>query len=176
MTEQPQIIRKGTILYHGSLLGTPEDFEHGIEPSGDDVTAAASGAWVSPAFHEAEDYGRGNTMHFVANRDLIMHPAPSEDSELGKIRKANQLVNEERNNGEPLDEEDIKEYGYEGVDRSKAADISGILEDQGYHGHWDPFMGAHEMVVYNPDHLTFVGHTDSSRKFHPALGAQWSGN
>jgi hypothetical protein len=171
-----RVIRKGTILYHGTHpQAIPSIAKHGLEESGDGVIAGASGAWLSPSFNDVEgDWSKGAVAHFVVNKDLIIHPQFSDDSELGQIRRANQLVNEEYQDG-PLDEDEIKDYGYEGVDRDKADNVSDILAEKGYHGHWDPFHTDHELAVYNSDNLTFTGHTDSERKFHPALGAQWTG-
>lgn len=166
MANNPYVVRKGTILYHGTHEDNiPGIKESGMYASGPDVTAGTSGVWVSPSFHEAEEYSGGNVAHLIAKQDLLIHAQPS--GELEHMRRANQLTNEEHEEGRQLDPDELEERGYEDVDRNKAADVSEILEKQGYHGHWDPFMAAHEMAVYNPEHLEFVGHTSPDRKFHP---------
>lgn len=170
MADKPYVVRKGTILYHGTHDSHLDDIlEDGVYPSGDHVTAAASGVWVSPSFEDANYYSTGPVVHLEATKDLLIHPQPA--GHLEKIRRANQLVNEESDEGRSLTPDEIKDYGYEGVDRSHADDVSDVIEKTGYEGHWDPFNGSHEMAIYNPEHLKPVGHTDEDMKFHPLNSA-----
>jgi hypothetical protein len=166
MANKPYVVRKGTILYHGTHDEHLDDIlGDGVEPSGDRVTAGASGVWVSPSFHDAEYYSTGPVVHLEATKDLLIHPTPSDN--LAKIRRAKQLVNEEGDEGRTLTPDELKDYGYEGLDRSHADDVSHVIGQTGYEGHWDPFNGAHEMAIYNPEHLKPVGHTDGDMRFHP---------
>ncbi|CAB5219234.1 hypothetical protein UFOVP221_43 [uncultured Caudovirales phage] len=177
-TPNHTIIRKGTILYHGTDKRAIKGIKQGgLDVSSDQLPPGASGAWVTPSFNVAREYG-GDVAHFTAKQDLIIHHQPEDSSELGQMRNANRLVNEENDEGRHLDPDEMKDYGYEGADRSKAADISSVLEKQGFHGHWDPWQNNHEMAIYNPEHLEFSGWSRASKKglkFHPALGRQWQG-
>jgi hypothetical protein len=149
--------------FHGTYKHNLKSIgEEGLGPSDDSVTAGASGVYLAKTRESAQDWG-DHIVHVEVPDNLKIHPDITLHPDLELTRRRNQYSNEL---GE-LDKEDLKDY-YEPEERdeTKAADVSQVLESQGYHGHYDSMVNHGDMVVYQPEKLKVLGVTTNTGKFH----------
>lgn len=158
----------GTYDYNLASIG-----KEGLGPSSDTVTAGASGVYLTTDAEKARQWG-DHVIHVEAPDNLKIHPDITLHPDLELTRRRNQYANEL----EELTPEQLKEY-YEPDERKpeKANDVSRVLENRGYDGHYDGMVNKGELVVYDPRKLNILGVTTNTGKFHPydKLGQQFDG-
>ena len=147
--------------------------EEGFGPSGDEVTAGASGVYLTNNQETAKQWG-DHVVHVEVPDNLKIHPDITLHPDLELTRRRNQYANELHE----LGPEELKDhYSPEERKPEKAADVSSVLEKQGYHGHQDSMVNYGDTVVYHPEKLNILGVTTNTGKFHhyDKLSKQFNG-
>ena len=158
-------------MFHGTNA-IDEIAESGkIYPSSDEVTAGASGVYLTGNVNNARQWG-DFVVHVEIPGNLKIHPDITENPTLELMRRANQYSNEKANNVPEA------ENWYTPEEKNNdPRDVSEILEGNGFGGHIDSMVNKNDYVIYNENNLKILGATSPEGTYHPydRLSQQFKG-
>jgi hypothetical protein len=152
-------VKMPAIYYHGTPgynLASIIKENHIYPSAGDDVTAGASGIYLAEK-ESAENYGV--LLHIAVSPDIEIAGDIVEDAELEEIRSTYQIVTDDDYYDEDAREELFDSMDISSVDESLAADVSEVLEQEGFGGHFDSIVEKGDLVIYDPENITIMGAT-----------------
>lgn len=156
-----EFINPNQHLYHGTSLERAKEIMRsgGVDPSGNEVPAGASGIYTTSTIEEAKKWG-SHVVVLQPTQRLKIHKDINDYPHLHNMRIQNQFATEWKEN--EYDPEEWEDYfggrGFPLTEESarNAQDVSLHLKHKGYHGHRDSLTTDNEIVVYNPDHLKTI--------------------